>query len=181
MKKLTSILLIALVLLNSLGYYGVLVGLQYQNSREMVRQFDNDVYSGSQAITIEIPLTVPYATESTEYQRVDGQFEYQGDMYRMVKQRYSNNTLFLVCVKDVKGKKIDQALKDFVKTFSDKPADAKSQGKAHITLIKDYIKTSYSINHSTEGWVSSVVVNQIKPVVFIDSFCASIVHPPERG
>jgi hypothetical protein len=163
-----------------MGYYGVFIGLQYKNARSLTERFDTDVYSGSDAITIEIPITVPYATESPEYQRVDGQFEYQGDMYRMVKQRYSNNTLFLVCVKDNQGKRLTQALKDYVKTFSDKPGDAKSQAKAHVTLIKDYISSSYSINHSSEGW-TSVVCNQTMPPVFVDSFCASIVHPPERG
>ena len=180
MKRLTSIALIALVLLNVMGYYGVFVGLQYQNHREMTRQLDTDVYSASEAITIEIPVANPYSLETSEYQRVDGQFEYQGDMYRMVKQRFSNGTLFLVCVKDVKGNRISQALKDYVKTFADKPGDAKSQAKGQITLIKDYISTSYSLNHLSEGW-TTVVCNQTRPVVFVDSFCASIVHPPERG
>src|SRR5688572_3596354 len=99
---------------------------------------DKDLYSGSEAITIEIPVTIPYGVESSEYHRVDGEFEYQGEMYRIVKQRYSNNSLFVVCVKDVKGNRIGQALKDYVKTFSDKPADAKSQAKSHLTLIKYY-------------------------------------------
>jgi hypothetical protein len=179
-KKVTSIALIALVLLNVMGYYGVFIGLDYQHDRRMSEKLDTDIYNASEAITIEIPVNIPYATESPDFQRVDGEFEYMGETYRMVKQRILNGTLYLVCVKDVKGGRIAQALKDYVKTFSDKPADAKSQSKTQITLIKDYIPSTCSVSNSSEGW-TSVVRNQTEPAVFIDSFCASIVHPPERG
>lgn len=179
-KRLASIVLIALLLLNVMGYYGVLVGLQYQNDREITRRLDTDLYSGSEAITIEIPISIPYAVESSGFQRVDGEFEYQGEIYRMVKQHFSNDTLFLVCVKDAKSTRISQALKDYVKTFADQPGDAKSRSGTHLTLIKDYISASFSLDHSSQGW-TSVVCNQTMPPVFIDSFCTSIVHPPERG
>jgi hypothetical protein len=172
--------LIVLVLLNIMGYYGVFVGLDYHHDRQMSERFDTDIYNASEAITFRIPITIPYATESTDFQRVDGEFEYMGDTYRMVKQRILNGTLYIVCVKDAEGQQIAQALRDYVKTFSDKPADAKSQSKTQITLIKDYIPSSYSIGNSSEGWMS-VVCNQTLTQIFINSFFASIVHPPERG
>lgn len=180
MKKLTSLVLIVLVLLNVLGYYGVFVGLEYRHARKMAAKFDTDIYDESKAITIRIPINIPYATESPGFQRVDGKFEYKGETYRMVKQRIVNGTLFLVCVKDTESKQIAQALRDYVKTFTDKPTDAKSQSKIQITFIKDYIQSSCSIGNSSKGWMS-VVSNQTMTKVFIDSFVVSIVHPPERG
>ena len=180
MKKVTSIVLIALVLLNTMGYYGVFVGLDYHHDRQMSERFDTDIYNASEAITFRIPITIPYATESADFHRVDGEFEYMGETFRMVKQRILSGSLYIVCVKDVEGQQIAQALRDYVKTFSDKPADAKSQSKTQITLIKDYIPSSYSIGNSSEGWMS-VVLNQTLTQSFTDSFFASIVHPPERG
>jgi hypothetical protein len=179
-KKLTSIALIVLLLLNVLGYYGVFVGLQYKNDREITKRLDTDIYSGSETVTIEIPVSIPYAVETSEFQRVDGKFEYQGAVYRMVKQRFANGTLFVVCIKDAKATQLNEALRDYVQTFADAPADSKSETATHLTLIKDYIKTSYSLKPSSEGW-TSVVCHQTRPPVFIASFCASIVHPPERG
>jgi hypothetical protein len=146
----------------------------------MSEKFDEDIYNASEAITIQIPFSIPYVTESVDFQRVDGQFEYMGDTYRMVKQRIQNGSLNIVCVKDVEGKKITQALRDYVKTFSDKPADTKSQSKTQITLIKDYIPSSHSIGNLSEGWMS-VVSTQTLNQLFIDSYFSSIVHPPERG
>lgn len=178
-KKLISLVLIVPVLLNVMGYYGVFLGLEYQHSRRMSEKFDTDVYNTSAAVTIRIPINIPYATES-EFRRVDGEFEYKGEIYRMVKQRIVNGTLYLVCVKDAEGQQIAQALKDYVKTFSDKSADAKSQSKTQLTFIKDYILSSCSIGNSSEGWMS-VVLNRTSTRLFIDSFYASIIHPPERG
>jgi hypothetical protein len=179
-KKVTSILLIVLVLLNVMGYYGVFIGLDYHHDHQLSEKFDTDIYNVKEAITLRIPIAIPYATESADFQRVDGEFEYMGNTYRLVKQRILNDTLYIVCVKDVEGQQIAQALRDYVKTFSGKPADAKSQSKTQITLIKDYIPSSYSIASSSEGWMT-VVCNQTLTEVFVNSFFASIVHPPERG
>lgn len=180
MKKLTSLILIVPVLLNVMGYYGVFMGLEYQHGRRMSEKFDTDMYNAEDAITIRIPIAIPYATESPDFQRVDGKFEYMGETYRMVKQRVVNGTLYLTCVKDVKGGQIAEALKDYVKTFSDTSADAKSQSKTQINLIKDYIPSACSIGNTSEGWMS-VVRNQTSIQLIADSFYASIVHPPERG
>lgn len=173
-------MLIVLVLLNVMGYYGVFLGLDYHHDRQMSERFDTDTYNISEAISFRIPINIPYATESADFQRVDGEFEYMGDTYRMVKQRIQNGTLYIVCVKDVEGQQIAQALRDYVQTFSDKPADTKSQSKTQITMIKDYIPSSYSIGNLSEGWMS-VVCNQTLTQVLTDYFLASIVHPPERG
>ena len=180
MKKLASLILIVSVLLNVIGYYGVFLGLEYQHGRRMAEKFDTDLYNPEDAITIPIPIAIPYATESPDFQRVDGKFEYMGETYRMVKQRVVNGTLYLTCVKDVKAGQIAEALKDFVKTFSDTSTDAKSPSKNQITLIKDYILSYCSIGNTSKGWMS-VVCNHTSTQVLIDSFCASIVHPPERG
>jgi hypothetical protein len=166
--------------MNVLGYYGVFLGLQYQNSRQLSKGFDSGSYDESASVTIKIPLTVPYATNADEFQRVDGEFEHEGEIYRMVKQRFSQDTLFIVCVKDHAGKQISQALKDYVKTFADSPVDSKSQVKTVPSFIKDYIPVSNTFDASSEGW-SSPVVYQSHTQIFIPSFCSSIVHPPERG
>ena len=162
-----------------MGYYGVFIGLDYQHNRQMSKEFDTDIYNTNEAITIKIPVTIPYANESADFQRVDGKFEHMGNTYRLVKQRILNDTLYLVCVTDVKAQQIAQALKDYVKTFSDKPAETKSQSKTQVRLVKDYIQPSYSIIHLFEGMF--IACNQTSHPVFIDSFYASIVHPPERG
>lgn len=163
-----------------LGYYGLFFGLHYQNRQELIQRFDAENYSAMEAVTIKVPIAVPYANDSQEYQRVNGEFEHNGEFYHMVKQRLSQDTLYIVCVKDQQSKRINQALTDYVKTFTDKPVDGKSHGISLPSFIKEYLVGSYTIKSSSEGW-SSNVKHESAPVVFISSFCSSIVHPPERA
>lgn len=152
MKRGFTIFLLALFLLNVLGYYGVFIGLQFKNTQDMQTRFDNEEYSRTQEITIKVPLTVPYATDSREYTRVDGEFEHLGEVYRMVKQKLQSDTLYIVCVKDKTSKDINQALADYVKTFTDKPGNEKGNSKTTQNLIKDYIVSSTTLQKISEGW-----------------------------
>lgn len=151
-KRTFVIIMLFLFLLNVLGYYGVLVGLQIKNTQNLSAQFDEDDYSRQHEVTIKVPITVPYQSDTREYVRVDGEFEHEGDVYKMVKQRLQRDTLYIVCVKDNTSKKINQALKDYVKTYTDKPSNEKSQTKVLQNLIKDYISTSTVLQSNNAGW-----------------------------
>lgn len=163
-----------------MGYYVVFVGMQYRNDVAMVEQLDHGQYEQNQTVTIKIPIAVPYMTDQGDFVRVDGKFEHQGEFYRLVKQKYSQDTLTVVCVKDHENKRIHEALTDYVKTFTDKSSDQQSQGKVTITFIKDYIAQDFELKTLTNGWFSSIVNNHLSKNL-IPSFFASIVHPPDRA
>lgn len=183
MRKLVSIVMLFVFLLNVLGYYGIFIGLRLKNVQELVQRLDSNTYSQSETFTFEIPLTVPYYTNSqSEYQRVDGEFEHNGEVYRLVKQKLTQDALYVVCVKDQGSKNINQALADYVKTFSDKPESGK-QGAKTITapsLIKDYISFTIAIDNNSFGW-ESITTNPISLKNLIPTFSPSFVHPPERA
>jgi hypothetical protein len=163
-----------------MGYYGVFLGLQYKNDQDMLQRLDDDNYSDSETVTIKIPISIPYAMDSEGFERVDGKFEYNGEFYRLVKQKLSKDTLYVVCVKDHQNKRIDDAMTSFVKTFTDKPVDNHSSSKIVITFIKDYIPQSFTVQHLTAGWETDVV-RESSCSVLKSSFYPSIIHPPERG
>ncbi len=152
MKRGFTIFLLGLFLLNVLGYYGIFLGLQFNNTKVLQARFDNDDYAHLQEVTIKVPITVPYQSDTREYVRVNGEFEHEGDVYKMVKQRLQRDTLYIVCVKDNTSKEINQALKDYVKTYTDKPSSEKSQTTVLQNLIKDYITTSTALQSINAGW-----------------------------
>ncbi len=151
-KKGLTIVLLVLFLLNVLGYYGVFLGLQFANEKEMKAMFDDDNFLPEEEITIKVPITIPYATDSRGFTRVDGEFEHEGEVYRMVKQRYLNDALYIVCVKDTKSKEIKQALNDYLKSFTDKPSSEKGGAKTIQNFIKDYISSSTTLQSEESGW-----------------------------
>lgn len=163
-----------------MGYYGVFLGLQFKNDRNMIQRLDTEDYSASETVTIKIPISIPYAIDSKTFQRVDGKFEHKGEFYRLVKQRLAEDTLYVVCIKDHENKRIDEAMSTFVKTFTDKPVDQHSNSKVVVSFIKDYIQQSVTLQHLSMGWTLDVVKDSSCSILE-STFHTSVLHPPERA
>jgi hypothetical protein len=179
-KKFLSIVLIAILALNVLGYYGVFLGLQYRNDLAITKSLDADVYDASKTITLRIPVSVAYMPDQSEFSRVDGKFEHHGQLYRTIKQRYAQDTLTIICVKDTEHEKIDTMLADYVTTFTDNASDHKSTLKVSLEFLKDYLSTSFSMQPASAGWTANVILNGNSEML-VSSFTASIIHPPQRA
>lgn len=151
MKKITAIFFACLVLFNALGFYGILVGVQYQAGRALETRLDKEQYDPSETVTLKFPMTLPYYIDHGAYERVDGEVQHQGEYYRLVKQKRERDTLYIVCIKDHDGKRIAEALTDYVKTYTAKPADAKQSLKS-FSLIKDFISTVTTVQSASAGW-----------------------------
>lgn len=164
--------------MNTMGYYAVFLGLQYKNSIAMTARLDADQYDESQTMTIEIPITAPYMTDDADFKRVDGIFEYKGEFFRLVKQKYAKETLTVVVIKDTENKRINEAISEYVMSFGDTGDDQDSN--ITVSFIKDYIPQTFSMLQSSTGWQKDVV-NSISPISLIPTFTASVIHPPERA
>lgn len=178
MKKVVSIFLVVLLLLNVMGYYGLFLGLKYKNSVQVTQRLNADDYQDSETITLKVPLAIPYYGD-TEFERVDGEIEHNGEFYRLVKQKLEKDTLYIVCIKDVKSKHIQEALTEYVKTFTDHSAD-RSHTKTIQSFIKDYVPTSFNLDSSATGWNLTI----LHPFILKDSFSNpyfSIPSPPPKG
>lgn len=177
MKRLIAIFLVFLLLFNALGFYGLFVGLRYKTASDLVARLDKQQYLDEETVTLKIPMAIPYHPDS-EYKRVDGEIEHDGEFYRLVKQKLQKDTLYIVCIKDYDSKRIKQALADYVKTFTDKPVDAKNSGKVFNTFIKDFLPTSIEITPASAGWNYSLLVAGNN-----DSFnsrSVAVVSPPPQ-
>ena len=160
-----------------MGYYGIFVGLQYSNSREMMRRFDAGLYDAEETQVLKVPF--PSAHTSETFERVDGDFERHGETYRLIKQRLFRDTFHIVYIKDITGTAIQKALTDYVKTFSDKSTDDSPQTVLPI-FIKEYFTRPFFIQHCSVGY-QQPIRKESHPKIFIDAYIRSIVHPPERA
>ncbi|HEY0769598.1 MAG TPA: hypothetical protein VGD31_04630, partial [Sphingobacteriaceae bacterium] len=149
MKKLATYVLVLLLLLNVMGYYGVFIGLKYSHSSAFDQRLDDFQYLDSHTVTLKVPLSIPYYGD-TEYQRVNGEIEHEGEVYRLVKQKYEKDTLYIVCIRDFESKRIKQALADYVKNFSEHSSD--NAFKTVPSFIKEYITPGFAFSSSSSGW-----------------------------
>ncbi len=164
--------------MNTMGYYAIFLGLQYKHSVAMTSAFDANQYNATDAVTIKIPMILPYMNEDSDFRRVDGAFEYKGEFYRLIKQKYANEMLTVICIKDTEKKRINEAITDYVMTFGDTGDDQGSQ--LTISFIKDYIPQTLTIITTSNGWQSDVV-ESIAVNCLVPTFTSSVIHPPERA
>jgi hypothetical protein len=123
-----------------IGYYGIYVAMLNQARTALNEKINNDQYKEDQTITIKVPLALPYPVQQDEYQRVEGDFEHLGEFYKLVKQKYSNDTLYVVCIKNVDEKKATKVFSDLAKLSTDQnssPSNNQS-AKTIVNIIKDY-------------------------------------------
>lgn len=181
MKKLTSIVLTILLAVNTLGFYGIILAIDYHHNKSFVESLDAENYENMEFIHIEVPHSLPYAVEQPHFQRVDGQFEHEGEFYKLVKQRISFDSVYLVVVKDKMSKKTHQALKDYTKSLSDQPSSEKPSAKGSWNFYNDYFGSSFAISTVSYGWVQDVLTNSGALKSFISFYSHSIFTPPEQA
>lgn len=176
MRKAVATFFLVIVLLNTAGYYLVFEGWKWHNSTA----WSIDENSGAaQEVIIKVPLNVPYV-QAKDWEKAEGQFEYEGDVYRITKQKVSLDAVFIACVKDGETSRINHQLEDFAKAFSDKPDDGKQGVNTLPSMIKEYITSSISVKSLTHGWFLQSDYGMGQQVL-VPSYFASIVHPPERA
>jgi hypothetical protein len=115
--------------------------------------------------------------EKTDFERVSGEFEHEGEFYTLVKQRFEHDTLFVVCIKNHERKEIKKALSDYVKTFTDEPA-AGHQGKTIPSFIKDFLPSEISLEPLVAGWTIAFHFGQF--TASPASQYLTITSPPPR-
>lgn len=181
MKKTVPIALILLLLFNVLGYQALFFGLRLKSDIQFADRILNERYEARQTVTLSIPVALPYSYDQESYQLAEGRFQYEGKYYQLVAQRMYNDTLHVVCLYDEGTTQIEKDYSDFVKTFADQSASHHQKARTTTpSFIKEYLASSCTLKHADPGWSSSILYN-IEGDFLVPSYCASIIHPPERA
>lgn len=136
------------------------------------------MYAGSDAITLKIPLALPYSFGQQNYERVDGKFNYEGEVYRLVKQKLYNDTLYIVCVKDKKGTVIKDAIEDLASTLTDKPINSKSSSKTANIFLKDF-ETSIALEITSVRYPVNIAAQPCYTNIYFFDCIKSLDRPPQ--
>jgi hypothetical protein len=140
-----------LFLFNVVGYYGVFIGLRYQSNLELKENLDLGAYQETDMLTLKLPYALPYQMESREYERIDGEFEHNGQFYNLVKHKVERDTLYIMYMKDTRETGLFETVSDFVQSTTDSPA-SKNVLKFIESLVKDYIPTNSPLVTASAGW-----------------------------
>ncbi len=176
LKKTLTIALLVIFLFNVGGYYLIFLGWRLNAHEELVKRLDAGNYTPQETVEIKIPITLPYPLQQTDYERTNGKFEYQGDHYKLVKQKLANDTLYVVCIKDRQLKQIDEALNNYSKLANDLPVSEKTNSQSLVKLLKEYEPQLSFELVSNAGWMTQTFFPS--EVTDISEIYLSVQSPP---
>lgn len=177
MRRTLAISLLAVFLFQLVGYYFVYLGFSVHANNRLISRLDAHEYSSDETLTLKVPFTLPYWMNAEQFERVDGDFEYKGEFYKLVKQKLANDTLYVVCIKNQDKKQLFDALTDYIKLSNELPASSKQALKLWGSIVKDYLPIEPTDLASSDGWsvmnefVRDHVLTLISPLV-------SVISPP---
>jgi hypothetical protein len=108
MKKLAAILLLALFAFNMMGYQLLYQYLANKSDHRLESSFDEAGYNEADLILIKQPHTLPYFTDSKEFQRIDGEVNVNGVVYKYVKYRIYGGFVEMLCLPHHQKMQIEQ-------------------------------------------------------------------------
>ncbi len=126
LKKLFAILLLSVYLFNLTGYLLLFQYFINQSDSQLINRLDNNGYNDKDLVEVKVPLNMPYITNTSSYERVDGQLESNGIHYNYVKRKIANDTLYLLCVPNVSKTQLYSAKAAYSKEVNDIPTNKKT-------------------------------------------------------
>lgn len=179
MKKIFSILLLAVHLFN-IGAYSLLFNaLIQQSDKELTQKLDSDLYSKADLIELKISLNLPYQTNRSEYERFDGNINFNGMHCNYVMRKVKNDTLYILCIPNHKKTQLYDAQSDYQKLVNDTPSNKipTDHNQKKSGIVDDYyLPDQYCLN------VNMTLVttqNNLSPSSLQDCFVATNDQPPE--
>lgn len=127
LKQLFAIILLTLHLFNITGYSFVFQYGMNEADKKIISRIDASNYNNNELLQIKMPLNMPYLTNSN-YERVNGEIEYDGVHYNYVKRKVFNDTLYLMCLPNLEKTQLSLAQTDIIKAVNDTPSGKKDPG-----------------------------------------------------
>lgn len=114
---------------NWLGYRLLSGYLEHRSDLAIENRIETENYDDNNLLELRVPLNAPYLSSPTEFERVDGEIEMNGIVYKYVKRKIDNGELVLMCIPHDAKTKILNSRADFFKLVNDlnQPNDGKNK------------------------------------------------------
>lgn len=151
----------------------------------MESRLDNNQYNEADLIELKVPMNLPYQTSWADYKRCDGEIEIGGIIYKYVKQKVANDTLYVMCIPNTKKMHLESVKNGLAQLANGvmQNDNTNKSNKAEILLFKnlqsvydDYI---FVYNFLNPGGNDSVLLPVIDSHNLINTPHISPEQPPD--
>lgn len=179
MKKVLAILLLVVFLLNVGGYYVLFWSLDFSAKTRLAQRLDAEDYSELETFEFKIPLNIPYPIQNRGFDRVAGEFEFNGEFYELVKQKLENDTLHVVCVKNKAKQKLAQAFEKYARVSNDADANTNTGNDLLSKIVKDFNSPSLAEIVTGDGWSRTLQYGGLSSAVIF--MVRDVTSPPPKS
>ncbi|WP_420385260.1 hypothetical protein [Roseivirga sp.] len=157
MKKLTAISLLVCLAVYQFGYFAA----DFWVGKHIEKKWSDQIYAEtldhSNIELIKVPITVPYMPDDKEFKVVNTSYEKDGRFYRVLEQRYRNDTLEMKVVADSYKISLETVIKDWVATMGN-DLQSGTMGKLQVKVF------------SKEFNISKIVIERSASFGLLDEF-----------
>jgi hypothetical protein len=107
------------MLFNFVGYKFVANYFEFKATNELQESLYNKKYAESDLVSLKFPFVLPYTSNSTEFESIEGNIDINGINYQYVKKRIYKDTLELLCIPNFAKNTIKNAKNNFSNQLND--------------------------------------------------------------
>ncbi|MBG9375402.1 hypothetical protein I5907_04100 [Panacibacter sp. DH6] len=178
MKKLAAILLLAIFAFNTVGYRLFFNMLESTTDAAFTAQLDHGNYDSKDLVEVKVPINMPYQVATPAFERVDGEINVNGQVYKYVMRKVQADTMTLLCLPHYEKTALQNKATEFAGKVNDLPTnDTNKKAEAFKMLTADFDITE---NLSLAGLqTSQAVSNLYRNAGLSRTFIPENGQPPE--
>jgi hypothetical protein len=128
--------LLSLLAFNWYGYRLYIELLEQQASTSLQQKLDLDQYDNNSLIEVKVPVSLPYLSSWTSFEKYQGETEINGVHYKYVKRKLVNDTLVLLCIPNETKNELRTARSDYFKQVNDLQTTSKKTNSGKDQSVK---------------------------------------------
>ena len=177
LKKLSGILLIALLVFNWYGYRVLMNYMEQKASTQLQVKLDRNQYDESTLLEIRVPLNMPYIGDWQEFESFEGETVVNGVHYQYVKRKVERGELVLLCIPNEQKTKLQDAKHNYFKIVNDlQQPTGKKDAKDHAVKIP--FSDCIVDNSSNEEVLAATTASALSSYTFV--IPAAFIDPPSQ-
>jgi hypothetical protein len=158
MRILAAIFFLLLLLFNSGGYRLVMDYVETHQNTQLEIQLDEKQYDETALIEIRVPVSLPYQTDWKEFERVDGEVEFNGMHYKFVERKLMGGEMIYKCLPNENKAQLVNARENFFKLVNDLQTQESSSKKSNPG---HFVKTfSFDYCDELKNWMFGALQQQ---------------------
>jgi len=184
LRKSAAIILLLILLFNIMGYRVWFYYAEQRADMAMESRLDKDQYDVNDLISITVPLDNPYQLEQRNFQRVDGEVNFQGKNFKYVKRKVSDGKLILLCIPDARKMVLKKGKAEYGNAANDLNGNSKGSprsGSQKSFSGNDYTSETFQLSTSILPFFHTSILVSVVNAKLVSQFIPSRGKPPRHS